>query len=614
MITAHDLLLDQFPDEAGTDKRLTTWYAQGQSDGFGDRLLMFDNTNAPSWEILRFKPSLAREPRFDAALRERVEQLAAFQHDAFPLVRPIKRLGQDDGLAVVSTYGGGASLSEALKKPRSAEFALRLIRQLVPALAALQRVGNGVAHGAVTVDRIILSADGRLMIREHMIGQALDNLEWPAVRLWTEFGILVPRTAGAAHIDERTDITQLAAVVLSLMAGHRIGPDEYPDRIGQLLDDLTLKNHLHNPTNPAKFQALRHWLERALQLSGQSFASAHDAEAALVDLQEPGESKGTHTGEAFRVAPKQAVLKEEPSAPMWSAARGLPAPAAALTPALTPALPAAPAKPAKPAKPGIARRISALHGRLVSAVRAWLASRRARIVQSWRSVPGPAMRWASIVLAVLAIAEAVFIGRMLSTRSAASVAAPAAAVVSSSTTRPELQPIEQPTTPVPSVPLVVATATVDRTLPEIRTLPPPPPAVRTGGIRLSTPIELTVLDGERVIGSSGEGPIFAAAGRHEFEFVNSAIGYRSRQVVDIKAGQIVPFTVAVPNGTLNINAQPWAAVWIDGNAVGETPLGNLSVAPGEHEVVFRHPQLGERREKAMVRSGAETRVGVNLQR
>ena len=69
MITAHDLLLDQFPDEAGTDKRLTTWYAQGQSDGFGDRLLMFDNTNAPSWEILRFKPALAREPRFDAALR-----------------------------------------------------------------------------------------------------------------------------------------------------------------------------------------------------------------------------------------------------------------------------------------------------------------------------------------------------------------------------------------------------------------------------------------------------------------------------------------------------------------------------------------------------------------
>ena len=614
MNQAHDLLLDQFPPEPGNDKRLTTWYAQGQSDGFGDRLLMFDNTNAPSWEILRFKPILAREPRFDAALRERVEQLAAFQHDAFPLVRPIKRLGHDDGLAVVSTYSGGASLSEALKKPRSAEFALRIIRQLVPALAALQRVGAGVAHGAVTVDRIILSADGRLMIREHMVGQALDSLEWPAARLWTEFGILVPRSSAAVHIDERTDITQLAVVVLSLLAGRRIGPDDYPDKTVELLDELTLKNHLHNPSNPAKFQALRHWLERALQLSGQSFTSAHDAEGALVDLQEPGESRGTQAEQTFRAAPKPA-LAEEPAAPMWSAARGLPAPAA-----LTPAAPAPP-----PKRPPITTRMS-------GAIRSRIAAVRSRLAQAWRSVPGPVMRVASVVLAILAIAEAIFIGRLLSTRSAASAVAPAAAVASasanatadrsappaatedkSSSVRGEAQSVVQPGA-VASLPLVVATAKVDPKLPEIRTLQPPSPAVRTGGVRLSTPIELTVLDGDRVIGSSVEGPIFAAAGRHEFEFVNSATGYRTRQVVEVKAGQIVPFTVPVPNGTLNINAQPWAAVWIDGNSVGETPIGNLSMVPGEHEVIFRHPQLGERRQKTMVRAGAETRVAVNLEK
>ena len=607
MNQAHDLLLDQFPPEPGNDKRLTTWYAQGQSDGFGDRLLMFDNTNAPSWEILRFKPILAREPRFDAALRERVEQLAAFQHDAFPLVRPIKRLGHDDGLAVVSTYSGGASLSEALKKPRSAEFALRIIRQLVPALAALQRVGPGMAHGAVTVDRIILSADGRLVIREHMVGRALDSLEWPAARLWTEFGILVPRSSAAVHIDERTDITQLAVVVLSLLAGRRIGPDVYPDKTVELLDELTLKSHLHNPSNPAKFQALRHWLERALQLSGQSFTSMHDAEGALVDLQEPGESKGTQADQPFRVAPKPA-LPEEPAAPMWSAARSLPAPAA-----LTPAAPAP-----RPKRPPFATRAA-------GAVRSRIAGVRSRFAQAWRSVPGPVMRVASVVLAILAIAEAVFIGRLLSTRSAAAVASSAfaeatadrsafaeATAGSPSAAPPEAQSLGQPG--AVALPLVVATAKVDPKLPEIRTLQPPSPAVRTGGVRLSTPIELTVLDGDRVIGSSVEGPIFAAAGRHEFEFVNSASGYRTRQIVEVKAGQIVPFTVAVPNGTLNINAQPWAAVWIDGNSVGETPLGNLSVVPGEHEVVFRHPQLGERRQKTMVRAGAETRVAVNLEK
>ena len=70
----------------------------------------------------------------------------------------------------------------------------------------------------------------------------------------------------------------------------------------------------------------------------------------------------------------------------------------------------------------------------------------------------------------------------------------------------------------------------------------------------------------------------------------------------------------MPNGTLNINAQPWATVFLDGESIGETPLGNLSVVPGEHEILFRHPELGERRERTIVRAGVETRVAVNLQR
>jgi hypothetical protein len=121
-----------------------------------------------------------------------------------------------------------------------------------------------------------------------------------------------------------------------------------------------------------------------------------------------------------------------------------------------------------------------------------------------------------------------------------------------------------------------------------------------------------VLDGERLLGSSADGPIIAAAGRHEFEFVNSAIGYRARRVVDVKAGEITSVSVSVPDGMLNVNAIPWAAVWIDGTSYGETPLGNLSVAPGEHEVVFRHPQFGERREKATVRAETTTHVAVNF--
>jgi hypothetical protein len=84
---------------------------------------------------------------------------------------------------------------------------------------------------------------------------------------------------------------------------------------------------------------------------------------------------------------------------MWTAARGLPAPAA-----LTPALPPPPPKPAP-----IATRIA-------GAIRPRITSVRERLVQTWRSVPGPVVRAASVVLAILAIAEAIFIGRLLSTR------------------------------------------------------------------------------------------------------------------------------------------------------------------------------------------------------
>jgi hypothetical protein len=90
------------------------------------------------------------------------------------------------------------------------------------------------------------------------------------------------------------------------------------------------------------------------------------------------------------------------------------------------------------------------------------------------------------------------------------------------------------------------------------------------------------------------------------------LGYRSRQTVNIRPGEIVPLRVEPPDGRVSINAQPWAQVWIDGNLVGETPLANLAVRVGEHEVTFRHPQLGELRQTAMVKSGELTRISANL--
>ena len=43
-------------------------------------------------------------------------------------------------------------------------------------------------------------------------------------------------------------------------------------------------------------------------------------------------------------------------------------------------------------------------------------------------------------------------------------------------------------------------------------------------------------------------------------------------------------------------------------------LGNLSLAIGTHEVVFRHPDLGERKETVTVTTLAPARLGVDLRK
>jgi hypothetical protein len=137
---------------------------------------------------------------------------------------------------------------------------------------------------------------------------------------------------------------------------------------------------------------------------------------------------------------------------------------------------------------------------------------------------------------------------------------------------------------------------------------------RRGGIRLSSPIQIQVLERERILGSSGGGPIVTTPGRHELDFINTAMGYRSHQTVDIKPGRIVALTIVPPDGRISVNAMPWAQVWINGNAAGDTPIANLPLAVGEHRITFRHPQLGEQTQTVVVKAGALTRVSATFAR
>ena len=115
------------------------------------------------------------------------------------------------------------------------------------------------------------------------------------------------------------------------------------------------------------------------------------------------------------------------------------------------------------------------------------------------------------------------------------------------------------------------------------------------------PIELQVFKDGQVVGSSA-GSIALNDGTHNLEFVNEALGFRYRQTVNVRPGQMTNVKIAVPNGRISINAVPWADVLIDGTAAGQTPLANLSLPIGSHEITFRHPQFGEKKQTVVVKA------------
>jgi hypothetical protein len=144
--------------------------------------------------------------------------------------------------------------------------------------------------------------------------------------------------------------------------------------------------------------------------------------------------------------------------------------------------------------------------------------------------------------------------------------------------------------------------------------PAPPVAAgpRFGGVTVSSTIELQVLKDGTLVGSTA-GPLAVNEGSHNLDFVNEALGFRYRQFVNVKGGQMTSVKIAVPNGRLSINAVPWAEVTIDGTLAGETPLANLSLPIGAHEIVFRHPELGERKQTAIVKVDGIVRITQTFQ-
>jgi hypothetical protein len=612
MSTTLELVTDLIRLSQGGTHALEPTYSAGVSDGLGERLIFFTDPGATSLELLRFRPDLGDAPGFEEAVRASVEALGLLD-PSLATVRAVERIEELNGLALVSVRQSGRRLSEMMPRASGMAFAVELVREIGPALALLHEAGH--AHGALTAERIMVSREGRLIVLEHVLGAALGTLALPAAGLRGVAGIAVPQGDGPARINARLDVLQLGFIALSLTSGQPLAPSDYPRRVGPLLDQFST-------TSPEAAAAFRPWLERALQVGGRPFANASEALAAFGELPQGFSTTAGDVPTAWPALPAVDGAKEPPApearfaeAPIDLGAASGPYMEAADAPAAG-GIFARLVPPAFSSTRAGLRKVAAALGAVVilqSLIIAYLVlkggstdlSARASSPSAWTEVPSdpglevtdPSLDGAPTDPAGTSATEPNAEPARMPTSESASVTAR----VSQSADPPPPAPTEVSLTPASA-----------EAVPAPAVTPPPVPA-EPGSVEVRSPIELQVFEGGTRLGSTA-GLVPVTAGSHTLDVVNEELGFRDRYTVSVSAGEAVSITIAIPTGRIDINAVPWADVWIDGVATGQTPLANLSLPIGRHEVVFRHPQLGERRETAIVKVDGIARVSAVFQR
>jgi hypothetical protein len=721
------------------------------SDGLGERIVAVDAATGDLLQILRVRPQLLAVPSFEFALRERAARLANFRHAYYARVRRIDR--HPSGLAIVSDHVEGVRLSDMLRVSEERGLhldlnaALCLLRQLVPSVALLHENARDVAHGLIAPERLVVTPRARLVVVEHVLGSAVEQLQFNRERLWQELRVALPSSVGAPRFDHRADVTGMGLVALSLVLGRPVRPDEYPHKASSLLNSARARSA--GGEEQALPESLHNWIARALQLEvRQGFLSATDAQigleealaddsgfvaapvaletflsryiAALLDPVIPTTAPNPPVPvreplSAFEPpkpiveTPTVVVEPPKPAAPPRPVAE-TPKPLAE-PPKAVAAAPAVPKPELKPEpkqestsapipearditellrdfnlpdanekaqpeaavpQPAAAHRLP-INGRTIgiaAAVVVVLAGGGFYASRAFRNTTPP-VQVGSLSVQTNPPGASVFVDGVAHGNTPARVSLKAGAHILELRGRgvPRSIPVtitagadvsqylELPQTPtvgsllVQSEPsgaqvfvdgvdhgkapanitdltpgehevelrasggapvkqrVVIEAGVTASVLAPVSTAAPGPVS---GWVSLNAPVTIDVRENGKLLGTTDSDRIMLAAGRHDLQLSNETLGYRASRAVVVPAGKVASVTVEMPQGVINLNAAPWAEVFIDGKRVGETPIGNLALSIGPHEVVFRHPQFGEKRQAVSVTLNAPVRVSVDM--
>jgi hypothetical protein len=504
---------------------------------------------------------------------------------------------------------------------------------------------------------------------EHVLGSALAALERSPSVLWREFSLFAPPDGrGMAGIDASTDVAQLAGVALSMLLARPVTLFDLQHRLPALLDEFS---ELTAAPSSHHISPLRLWLERALHVNGSGYQSASDAQYDVRQLPNQSDIAAVTVSSATPSTERKRLQHNDGTPPHRPVLRSIPRPEEPTMPDTSPDVDAfesfpsevietvearvradqadvaAAPKPGRPspAAPPVAPGSTGTRPTSSFAAASWEDPR--RLMPSPPQAGAPTLSalavrtersrgWLVMAMAGAILAQSAVIG-FLVTRPVPSVpssiliesAQPGDAVVvngqTSGATPFELKVGRDlkslrviPSSPPPATQSRADAKAREKSLPPpsaakgapVAALPAPRP--RNGAIRLVSAIDLQVSEGGEVLGSTAAGPIALSPGTHQLALTNEALGYHRQETITIKPGQSLSVPLIPPDGLISINALPWANCQIGNKSLGETPLANLKVPIGEHEVICRHPELGEVRRTVVVRAGEVARLSLKF--
>src|SRR5688572_30074493 len=254
------------------------------TDGFGQRIYGVDAETGDQVELLEFAQSIVEHSEFVAALGERVARFATVRHASYVHLRRLDRPAEDR-LQLVSDLTPGWRLSELIEESFAANIpvdmtvAIAVLRQLLPAVALFGRHNRDNAIGALAPERLIVTPQARLVIAEHAFGPAIDRLNFDADKLWRDFRVSMPASAGLPRANARADATAVGVVAMTLLLGRSLELEEYPGQLEALVEGA--QESRDGETAPLA-TSFRNWLKRALQLNASTaFQSTSESQLAF---------------------------------------------------------------------------------------------------------------------------------------------------------------------------------------------------------------------------------------------------------------------------------------------------------------------------------------------